>query len=132
MRAKKRADAKREVFRRDYAAKAALRVEEAAREQDSAARVFQRRARPFLAKKLVEREREEVVERKKAASVLVKRRREVNAHRQEKKAATCVQKTYRGLTARRAVKRPVPVVAAPVPAPAPVSRRQPRRQRGAR
>ena len=34
MRAKKRADAKREVFRRDYAAKAALRVEEAAKEQD--------------------------------------------------------------------------------------------------
>ncbi|CAH0378660.1 unnamed protein product [Pelagomonas calceolata] len=119
VRAKKRADAKREVFRRDYAAKAALRVEEAAKEQDSAARVFQRRARPFLAKKLVEREREEVVERKKAASTLVKRRREVIGQRQEKKAATCVQKTYRGLTARRAVKRPVPVVAAPVPAPTP-------------
>lgn len=119
LRGKERADKKASGLRRDYTQKAALRATEALKEQDTAARVFQRRARPFLARKKMAIEREDVVERKRAASTLVKRRRRVNAQRQEKNAATCVQKTYRGLTARRAVTKPAVVAPAPRPAPAP-------------
>jgi hypothetical protein len=119
LRGRERADKKASGLRRDYTQKAALRATEALKEQDTAARVFQRRARPFLARKKMAIEREDVVERNRAASTLVKRRRRVNAQRQEKSAATCVQKTYRGRTARRAVTKAAPAVVAPAPRPAP-------------